>query len=103
MENFKDILNKINNGHTFIKFNDLEQGKPYKVNSFEKINTKFGKKLSVVLNDEFILSLPERYTNAFTEKQITLYNTSSDKNLNLIYNGEKKLNKGKTMHLIDFE
>lgn len=103
MENFKDGLNKINNGYTFIKFNDLEQGKPYKVNRFIKIDTKFGKRLAVVLNDEYMLNLPDRYTNELTENKITLYNTSLDTRLNLIYNCEKNLKNGKTWHDINFE
>jgi len=103
MENFKDNLNKMNNGYTFIKFNDLEQGKPYKVNKFIMIDTKFGKRISVVLNDEYMLNLPERYTNEFTENKITWYNTSSKTRLNLIYNCEKILKNGKTRHDFDFK
>lgn len=102
MENFKDALNKINNGYTFIKCNYLEQGKPYKVNKFIKIDTKFGKRLSVVLNDEYMLNLPDRYTNEFTENEITCYNTNSETKFNLIYNGETFLKNGKTRHDFNF-
>ena len=103
MENFKATLNKINNEHNFIKCSDLEQGKPYVVKCFKKIDTMFGKRLSVVLNDDDLLTLPDRYTNEFTEEQITMYNDKNSKiKFNLIYN-EKKLKNGKKMHVIKFE
>ncbi|KAE9543726.1 hypothetical protein AGLY_002122 [Aphis glycines] len=50
MENFKELLNKCNTQYEFVKICDLEQGKKYEVTCFENINTKFGKKISVILD-----------------------------------------------------
>lgn len=102
MESFKESLNKIKTGYTFITFKDLEQGKPYEINSFQKIKSKFGKKLSVILNDDLMLILPDRFTDEYTDKQITWYNTTTENKLNLIYKGEINLKNGKTMYDFSF-
>ncbi|KAE9543348.1 hypothetical protein AGLY_003259, partial [Aphis glycines] len=52
MEKLKELLNKCNTQYEFVKICDLEQGKKYEVTCFENINTKFSKKISVILDDE---------------------------------------------------
>lgn len=96
MENLiklKNILNKIVNDDICIlpiSRNEIEVGKSYKLTCFGKIN---GKTLDAVLNDDYnddyILRFLNKYPNKITEKEITMYNTNSKNQLNLIYNGEK--------------
>ncbi|KAE9521662.1 hypothetical protein AGLY_017958 [Aphis glycines] len=91
MENFKELLNKCNTQYEFVKICDLEQGKKYEVTCFENINTKF-------VN----IKLPNIYPNKITEKEITVYNTNSQRKLNVIYTGlESMYLKG--LNLINIE
>jgi len=103
IENLKELLNKCNSQYDFIKVCELEHEKKYEVTCFENINTKFGKKISVVLDNKYKIILPDRFLNEFTKEKISTYNQNSKTKINLIYNGLKKLKNGKSMHLIDFE
>lgn len=103
MENLKTLLNSCNSQYDFVRLSDLEQGKEYEVSLFKYVDTKYGKKIVVILDNKLNVILPDRFLDVFTKENIELYNTKSKTKFNLIYKGEKKLNKGKTMHLIDFE
>lgn len=97
LENFKTLLNKCNDSnHKFVKLCNLEEGKKYEVTGFENINTRYGKKVTVILNDEYKIILPDDYINICNEN-MTKYNLSSNR-LNLTYNGLKY-----SRHLINFE
>ena len=102
MEKLKALLNNCNTQHEFVKLCDLEQEKKYEVTCFENINTKFGKKISVILDSKYKVILPDRFSTVFTKEIISTYNQKSKTKFNLIYNGLKNLKNGKTMHLIDF-
>jgi len=103
MENLKALLNSCNSQYDFVKCYELEQGKKYEVSVFKYVNTKYGKKVVVILDNKLQVFLPDRFLEKFTKEKIELYNQKSKTKFNLIYSGEKKLNNGKTMHLIDFE
>lgn len=103
MENLKALLNNCNLQYDFVKCYELEQGKKYEVSVFKYVKTKYGKKVVVILDNKLQVFLPDRFLKEFTKEKIELYNQKSKTKYNLIYNGEKKLNNGKTMHLIDFE
>ena len=105
MENFKASLNKCGNTQfDFVKLDTLEQGKKYEVTFCESFDTEHGKTITVVLDNKIRVFLPNRYfdNDEMTDENISLYKNSKTK-FNLIYKGMKKLNKGKSKHLIDFE
>jgi len=103
MENFKECLNKCsNNQYEFVKLCDLEHEKKYEVTLFEYFDTENGKTITVILDNKFRVFLPDRFIDEFTNEKILLYKNSKTK-FNLVYKGKKNINKGKTMHLINFE
>ena len=103
MENLKTLLNKCNEKYEFVKLDSLEQGKNYEITFFEYIITKNGNTITAVLENKIRVFLPNRFNNEITDENILLYNNHSKTKLNLIYKGMKKINNGKSMHLIDFE
>jgi len=105
MENFKTLLNKRNEKYEFVKLDSLEQEKKYEITFFEYINTKKGTTITVVLENKIRVFLPNSFNDDITDENILFYNKHSKTNtkLKLIYKGMKKINNGKSMHLIDFE
>jgi len=63
----------------------VEIGKSYKITCFGSDQKKT---LLVILNNEYILRLPNIYPNKITEKEITVYNTNSQRKLNVICTGD---------------
>jgi hypothetical protein len=83
----------------YIQFSDLNINEKNKITSFKKINTKYGKRISILLNNIHILLLPYRYVNTISKQDIDQYNGE----MYIIYKGKKLLDNGKSIHLIEFE
>ena len=66
-----------------------EVGKSYEITCFGSDKTSLFKKkaLLVILNNKYILRLPDIYPNKITEKEITVYNKNSQRKLNVIFTG----------------
>ena len=99
-----EAIKKLNSNtfKEFIKLGDLKENQKYTINNFSINNSKFGPQLCVEVDNTYCLSLPKRFLTDFTENECKLINEHSDK-ITMIYKGTKKLNNGKTFHLLDFE
>lgn len=95
MDNLLTRLNIVGNSIEHKLLRDLETNKPFKTSNWEFINTKFGVKLIVVLDNKFKVVLPDRFNNF----NVTELNKS---NLMMTYKGLKKMGNGNSLHLIDF-
>lgn len=100
MEKLKTLLDIPGSNLKFVKFSELEIRKKYHTSSFEFIKTKYGEKLTVVLDNEFKLVLPDRLSK-LTKKDVQDLNL--DNNYFFIYNGMEILTNGYKQHLITFE
>lgn len=92
-------LNKKGYKYEYIKLSDLSVDEKYKANDFEIINTKFGNRVSVILNNKYKLILPDKYLDIISQY---LYEMN-DFEIFIIYKGKKNLNNGQTVHLMEFE
>lgn len=92
-------LNKKGYKYEYIKLSDLKIDEKYKANSFEIINTKFGNKVSVILNNKFKLLLPNKYLDIISQHLYLMNETE----IFIIYKGKTNLDNGKSVHLIEFE
>jgi len=99
MENYLAFLNS-NSDFTSLK--DLELEKKYKVTNFEIVETKYGPKLLVTLDNILKVILPDRFTKKFTVNQIEEMNSNPVK-FTLIYIGMEKKCNGYSRHLVTFE
>jgi len=83
MENFKELLNKCNTQYEFVKLCDLEQEKKYDVTMF---NIEENETRSVILDNKYILVLPDIYIDAILIESIFFYNTNPQIKYKLFYN-----------------
>jgi len=86
MENLIKLKKTLNKIYPISENFIVEIGKSYKITCFGSDQTS-KKTLLVILNNEYILRLPNKYPNKITEKEITVYNTNSQRKLNVIYTG----------------
>lgn len=97
-------LNKQGCKYEYIKLSDLKIDEKYKATNFEIINTKYGDRVSVILNNKYNLFLPNRLFKTISEN---LYEMSLDKwNLDEWYiqcKGSKILDNGFIYHFIEFQ
>lgn len=101
MADFKSLLNTCGFATEFKKLGDLEIDKPYKASNFTFIKTKYGDKLSVLLDEKFRIILPDRFMNVIrTYEELEELNF---KTYNMVYNGKKSLNGDRFVHDIKFE
>ncbi|KAE9522933.1 hypothetical protein AGLY_016564 [Aphis glycines] len=98
MENFKELLNKCNTQYEFVKICDLEQGKKYEVTCFENINTKFGKKISVILDK----MVKERHLEKLLKSNYKWDMESFINNVKYYDKQEKTYNVNKIITIIDY-
>ena len=103
MSDFTFLLNTCGGSYEyeFKKLCDLEIDKIFKTSNFTIIKTRYGNKLSVILDDKFKIILPDRFMNIIKSEE-DLENLNS-KTYNLIYKGKKSLNNGNFFHEIKFE
>ena len=85
--------------YSYIQLSDLNINEKNRITSFKKITTKFGERISVLLNNKYILILPYRFVNAISEQDIDIYNGE----MYIIYKGKKVFDNGKSFHLLEFE
>ena len=103
MSDFTFLINTSGGSYEyeFKKLCDLEIDKLYKTSNFTILKTKYGNKLSVILDEELKMIFPDRFMNIVkTDKDLENLNSKS---YNLIYKGERSLNNGKFIHEIKFE
>jgi hypothetical protein len=82
-----DIVDELNSVGTsdFLKLSELEQGVPYSIHCFKFVNTKFGRTLTVEINNgEQSVFLPKRYSNMYKEDDLSRLMSSQ---IALIYKG----------------
>jgi len=85
--------------YNYIKLSDLKIHNPYKISSLKKIDTKYGERVSALLEHRYMLLLPQRFVNCISELDIDKY----DGEMYMIYKGKKTLDNGKSIHWIEFE
>lgn len=92
------MLQKASNSVPFLKFDDLTVGSRYEIDHFALVDTQYGRRVSVWINED-ILHLPIRFVKEIsTQEQIDALNENK---YVMIYGG-KDLNR-KNRILIDFE
>uniref|UniRef100_A0A8D8W972 Uncharacterized protein n=1 Tax=Cacopsylla melanoneura TaxID=428564 RepID=A0A8D8W972_9HEMI len=100
--NFADNMNSIEGGQpSYKKLQDLELDKEYKIKDFKIIETQYGSKLSVLIDDYRIL-LPNRYAKKYTQKELDKINNDKNAKHYITYSGQKSIGNSKTMHDISF-
>ncbi|CAI6361984.1 unnamed protein product [Macrosiphum euphorbiae] len=92
-------LNAEDYDYRYIKLSDLNINDSYKISSFKKIDTKYGERVSALLDHRYMLLLPYRFVNSISELDIERY----DGEMYMKYKGKKTLDNRKTIHLIEFE
>ncbi|CAI6370133.1 unnamed protein product [Macrosiphum euphorbiae] len=94
------VLKKLNEEYyKYTKLSDLNINELYKITTIRKVDTKYGERVSVVLNNKDMLLLPQRFVNIISELDIDRY----DGEMYMKYKGKKTLDNRKTIHLIEFE
>ena len=93
------MLNDKNKKYENKKLSELEINKEYIVKAFKSINTKFGIRCIVTLEDVnnlvfFDVFLPDRYSNIPSQTNI--------ENMKMIYSGLKQVNENMQIHIIEF-
>jgi hypothetical protein len=69
------------------KLSELVINQTYEVTEISRINTKYGSRIIVTLNDEFQVFLPPKYAKKFTQEHIEMFR---NKKYALIYEGMKQ-------------
>ena len=85
----------------FSKLGDLTLGKPYLIVSAKLINTKYGKKVSVLLEGNIKVILPTRYTTLAESSDSKLLEYLESGKIYMIYRGIKTSGSFK-MHDLEF-
>lgn len=97
-----NVLKKLNAEdykYKYIQLSDLNINELYKISTFNKITTKYGERVSVLLDNRYMLILPYRFVNSISELDIDRY----DGEMYMIYKGKKNLDNGNLIHLIEFQ
>lgn len=97
MDFFSDRFNAANIGCIYKKPEELEINHSYLINQFKIIETKFGKKLMVTLEDFGQLILPQRFSEIINEKDIKRMEAMNLAWV-LIYKGIESCGNGRTRH-----
>ena len=85
-------------GGVYVKVTDLAQGEGYRVSSFYRMDTRYGERLCVQLEDGSRVTLPKRFIDfVSTEEKLELLN---QKKYEMVYKGIN-INK-KNMIILDF-
>ena len=96
------VLKKLNEEvyqYKYIKLSDLNINELYKITTIRKVDTKYGERVSVLLDNKDMLLLPQRFVNCISELDIDRY----DGEMYMKYKGKKNLDNRKSIHLIEFE
>ncbi|CAI6365353.1 unnamed protein product [Macrosiphum euphorbiae] len=96
------VLKKLNEEdykYKYTKLSDLNINELYKITTITKVDTKYGERVSVLLNIMDMLLLPQRFVNIISELVIDRY----DGEMYMKYKAKKTLDNRKTIHLIEFE
>ncbi|CAI6376494.1 unnamed protein product [Macrosiphum euphorbiae] len=96
------VLNKLNEEdykYKHIQLSDLNINEPYKISTFKIITTKYGERVSVLLDNRYMLLLPYSFVNGISEEDIDKY----DGEMYMMYKGKKNFNNGKSIYLIEFQ
>lgn len=99
------LLRKLNaNSYVpFIKLSDLTVDVPYRITRCQMLNTKFGRKVCVVLNEQVQLSLPSRVTSKVDETNGELLEYLDSGKVQLISHGMKPSPiSGRNMYDLEF-
>lgn len=81
----------------------LNQGENYDVTSFKCMQTKYGQKLAIILNNEFKLIVPNNFQNKIIMRYLKKYQIENNVKLILLHNGLDNLPNGFKTHSITFE
>lgn len=88
-----NFLKKINNLKSYTKVSDLEINQEYKIIDAEKVETKYGKTIKVILEDGEKLYLPKRFS-IIKKSELKYF-----KNTIIIYKGKNQ----KKMDILEFK
>lgn len=98
---FADCMNSIDGEYTYKKLAELEVDKEYKIKNFKIIETQYGSKLSVLIDDYRVI-LPNRYNKKFTQKELDKINNDKNSKHYMTYCGLKSIANSKSMHELTF-
>ena len=96
IQTLKEILNA---SHEYIKLANLELNTEYDITGGQLIESLYGNRVQLILNNKYKLWLPERYVKLLTNEDIQTLVTNK---LKLVYNGKKDLHNSKVKHDIIF-
>lgn len=90
---------KLNNSFDFKKLIELEINKKYQASNFQFLDTKHGKRITVVLDNNFKIFLPEGFLKKIEKSDLKLLNENSQY---ITYKGLEDIGNNKTKHKIEF-
>lgn len=95
----ESILNKLSSSFQTKKINELEIDQKYKCSNFKIIKTKYGNQITVMLDNDYYVFLPNRFTKILKQEDLDIMNKNE---VSLLYLGSKHYDNGNTSNEISF-